>query len=121
VYIRKKTFSQRANIYLKSLKSNGYFQYHNYEIYDNGEIKYKGKFLNIADATLQHGVEFGRSSSFGRAAYYTPDEVWIFQKIPGKFFRQRLCIKIKENRDVMYMILCKLAESKGGKIEVIKS
>jgi len=49
---------------------------------------------------------------------YTPEEVWVEQKIPGKLLRQRIIIKIKENRDVIYAILVKLAESKGGTVKL---
>ena len=119
-FIRKITFTQRVNQYLRQIEDKGSFQYHDYFIYGNGEIKHKNKMVNIAESALQNNVEFGRKSSVNLSSYYTPDEIWIFNKIPGKFFKQHILIKTKENRDVIYAILIKLAELKGGKVTFIK-
>lgn len=116
-YIRKTTFDQRAHQYLYQFQAKGFFQYQDYFIYDNGDIKYKNDTVNIAEAGLQNSVEFGQKSYFGLDTYYTPDEISIYQKIPGKFLKHHICIKIKENRDVIYAILIKLAELKGGKVK----
>ena len=120
VFISRKTFKQRLSRYLNEFNHKGYFQYHGYFIYGNGDIKYKARTVNIADAGLQNGVQIGRESSFGLHSYYTPDEIWIYQKIPGKFLKQRIGVKIKEDRDIIYAILIKLAESKGGRVEFVK-
>jgi hypothetical protein len=115
-FVSKLTFAQRVQQYIGPTREKGFFQYHDYIIYENGDIKHKGKCVNIAEASLQSGVEFGRKSSFGLNSYYTPDEIWVFQKIQDKFLKKHICIKIKENRDVIYAILIKLAELKGGKV-----
>jgi hypothetical protein len=114
-YISKKTFEQRANYYINQLQKNGYFQYYDYFIYANGDIKYKSTTVNIAEAGVQDRVEIGRSSSFGWNSYYTPDEINIYQKVPGKFLPLGVCLKTKENRDVIYGIVIQLAQLKGGK------
>ena len=119
-FIREKTFNQRAHQYISQIENKGFFQYHDYFIYGNGDIKHKNKMLNIAESALQNNVEFGRKSSVNLSSYYTPDEIWIFKKIPGKIFKRHILIKIKENRDVFYAILFKLAELKGGKVIIIK-
>ncbi len=119
-FISKKTFAQRVQLYLDQMKAKGFCQYHDYFIYDNGDIKHKTKSVNIAESGLQKDVEIGRKSSFGLNSYYTPDEIWIYQRILGKFLRQHICIKIKENRDVICAILIKLAELKGGKVTFAK-
>ena len=120
-FISKTTFSQRVHQYLHQIQVQGFFQYRDYFIYDNGDIKYKTNTVNIAEAGLQNDVEFGRKSSFSLlSSYCTPDEIWVYQKIPGKFLKQHICIKTKENRDVVYAILLKLAELKGGKVTFVK-
>jgi hypothetical protein len=114
-YISKKTFEQRANFYIHQLQKNGYFQYNDYLIYSNGDIKHKNTTVNIAEAGLQDRVEIGRSSSFGWNSYYTPDEINIYLKVQGKFLPQGVCLKTKENRDIIYAIIMQLAKLKGGK------
>jgi len=114
-YISKKTFEQRVNFYISQIQENGYFQYQDYLIYSNGDIKHKKTTVNIAEAGLQDNVEIGRNSSFGWNSYYTPDEINIYQKIPGKFLPLAVRLKTKENRDVIYSIVIQLAKLKGGK------
>lgn len=92
-FISKKTFSQRVDQYIRQIQVKGFFQYRDYFIYGNGDIKYKTNTVNIAEAALQNGVEFGRKSSVGLSSYYTPDEIYVYQKIPGKFFKQHICIE----------------------------
>jgi hypothetical protein len=119
-FISKQTFSQRAYQYMGQINDSGCFQYRDYFIYANGDIKHKAKTVNIAEAALLNNVEFGRKSSFGLNSRYTPDEIWIYQKVPGKFLKQHICVKTKENRDVIYAILTKMAESKGGKVTFVE-
>ena len=110
-FISKITFDQRAYPYLQKIQTNGFFQYHDYFIYDNGDIKYKSNTINIAEAGLQNNVEFGTEREF-ISSYSTPNEITVSQKIPGNFFKKSICIKIKENRDVIYAILFKLSKLK---------
>jgi hypothetical protein len=119
-FISGVTFRQRISQYLSQLQGKGYFQYHDYYIYGNGDIKHKNKTVNIAEAALENGVEFGRKSSFGFNFYYTPDEIWVSQEIPGKLMNNYIIIETKENRDVIREILYKLAKSKGGTVEFVK-
>ena len=120
-FISKKTFTQRLQQYVSQIETKGFFQYYDYFIYGNGDIKHKTKTVNIAESGLHNDVEFGRKSSFGLNSYYTPDEIWIYQrKIHSKFLKQRICINIRENRDVIYAILIKLAQLKGGKVTFAK-
>ena len=117
-FLSKITFSQRVNQYLRQIKDQGFFQYHDYFIYDNGDIKYKNDTINIAEAALQNYVQFGSKVSSLYNSYYTPNDINIWQDNPGGIFKKHknICIHIAENRDVIYAILIKLAELKGGKI-----
>lgn len=117
IFISRQTFNARAEQYLNQLRTNGYFNYRDYQIYADGRINHKSKSLNISDAALEKNVEFGRESFFAMNTFYTPNEIWITQKKPGKLLKQNIVIKIKENRDVVWAILKQLAEMKGGKIE----
>lgn len=115
-FLSKNTFSQRIRQYLNQFERNGYFQYLDCFIYDNGDIKHKATTVNIAESCLQKGVVCGRWRGTILTNSYSPNEISVHQKIPGKFFKEHIRIKMKENRDAIYAILFNLAESTGGKV-----
>lgn len=115
-FLSKITFSKRIYHYLNQFEKNSCFQYLDYFIYDNGDVKHNSTAVNIAVACLQKGVVCGRWRGTILNNSYTPNEISVHQKIPGKFFKEHIRIKIKENRDVIYAILFNLAESTGGKV-----
>ena len=119
-FLSKLTFNQRVNQYLRQMQNKGFFQYRDYYIYSNGDVKHKDYTMNIADAALKNLVEFGRKAEgirFG-SSFYTPNEINMWQEIPGGILKKHknLCISIRENLDVIYAIMMKLAELKGGKV-----
>lgn len=119
--LRKQTFKQRSQQYLKSFESNGYFQYYDYLIYDNGDIKHKTKSINIAQAALDQSAEVGRKSSAGfRYSQYTPDEIWIYKRRKGKLFSEHIVIKLKKDKDIILALIDQLSQIKGGQLEYIK-
>ena len=118
-YLSQITYWRRANIYLQPLKENGCFQYHEYSVHINGDLKYKNKLVNIAEAGLNGKVTIGWKLSTGKTSGYTPDIIRIHQKIPGKLFGKTIYFGTSENRDVISSIIIKMAESQGGVVKYV--
>lgn len=117
----KLTFSRRSAMYLNQLRANGYFEYHNVSIHNNGDVIYKSTTVNIVEAALSGSVEIGLKVGGFMASSYNPNIVCITQKVPGKFFNNMVSFELKENVDVLHSILTVLAESRGGKIKHLAS
>jgi len=123
VYLSKQSFHYRMFIYLGQLKGKGFCDYthSNIRIFENGDVTYKNKTVNLKKAVKEGQLWFGRTRGLEGSHYYSadPNRVVVSETkstfLPGK---NKMSFDCTVNKDVMFSLLKTIAYSNTG-IEVL--
>lgn len=118
-YLRKRTFHNRANNYLKFLTQNGYIPLGGYRINNNGDVFSENeKFeLNLIEANKKNLIEYGQVWR-GRRTTSNPYIFIVYKnatpkmKFAGISLRSNISFSTKDNKDVIDSLISKLLRDK---------